>query len=470
VLAFVDAIEAQVPHVHGFVLVRHGAVVAEGYWLPFRADEPHQQFSLSKSVTSTAVGLLVAEGGLSLDDSVLDLFPDLAPRDPSPRLRAMRVRHLLTMTAGHDQNPLGAMRTTGPEWTRSFLSQPLEHDPGTQFVYSDAASYTLSAVVQRVTGTRLSAYLRPRLLDPLGVEHLEWLVSPEGVEVGGWEMYATTDEVARFGQLFRQRGRWRGRQVVPEAWIEEATAYQVPSLGIPGVEWARGYGYNWWRCSVPGGYRADGAFGQLCLVLPEQDLVLAINSGAPLNVYGQLMAAAWEHLLPALHPAPLPTDPKAEARLRDRLATLRLPTVDGQPTASVASTAAGRTFAVAENPDRISTIRFDRADEGWSMTLGDDRGETSIRCGYEDWEVGEGTSLLRTMYRAEPNPNNAPPHRLAASGAWTDERTYTAQIWWTGTAFGRRLVCRFKGDGVVIDQQQNVSFGPVGRARLEGTS
>jgi CubicO group peptidase (beta-lactamase class C family) len=469
IVAFVDAVEAAGLELHGFVLLRRGAVVAEGYWEPYRADRPHMQFSLAKSFTSTAIGLLVGEGRLSIDDGVLALFPDLAPAEPSENLQAMRVRHLLTMTTGHAANPLRAMRLGGPDWTRRFLAQPVEHAPGTRFVYNDAASYALSAIVQRIAGQRLTEYLRPRLLDPLGIEQLTWRTSPEGVDLGGWEMSATTAEVARFGQLLLQAGRWRGEQLAPAAWVAEATARQVPSAGIPGGEWEQGYGYQFWRCTHSA-YRADGAFGQLCVVMPQREAVLAVNAGVSLGAYGRLLELVWEHLLPAMESRPLPASPAAALALADRLAGLRLAPAAGECASRLAATLSGRRFAVAANPERIETIAFGFRDDGCTLTTRDDHGDQRIPCGHGRWERGEATAMQRTMFRAEPSEGDPPPAKVAASGAWADEHTYVVRLRWYETAFGRTLTCRFDGDRVTIEQAQNVSFGPTARACLQGSA
>jgi CubicO group peptidase (beta-lactamase class C family) len=306
VAAFVDAAEAQGLELHGFVLLRCGAVVAEGYWEPYRAASPHMLFSLAKSVTASAVGLLVDEGRLSLDDRVLDVFADQAPAEAGDNLRRMRLRHLLTMTTGHEADPTRQMRLSGRSWTGVFLAQPVVHAPGARFLYSDAAGYMLSALAQRVGGQRLVDYLGPRLFGPLGIGSPSWETSPEGVDVGGWGLSMTTADVARFGQLHLQGGVWGGRRLLPEAWVAGATARRVPS-GPPGVpaepDYLQGYGYQFWRCRH-GAYRAEGAFGQLCVVMPEQEAVLALTAGVRLSDSQHLLDLVWRHLVPAMASGP----------------------------------------------------------------------------------------------------------------------------------------------------------------------
>ncbi|MBE2269169.1 MAG: serine hydrolase [Anaerolinea sp.] len=203
--AFIEAVERQVDAMHSFILVRHGVVVAEGWWTPYRPTDPHSLYSLSKSFTSTAVGLLIAEGRLSLDDLVLDFFPEDAPADPSDNLKAMRVRHLLSMSTGHTTEPFSVMdQFPDKTWVELFLLHPVEHAPGTHFLYNSHATYMLSAIVQKITGGRLLKYLKPRLLDPLGIRGAKWERSPQGIDTGGWGLSITTrDEIhalAKMGQ------------------------------------------------------------------------------------------------------------------------------------------------------------------------------------------------------------------------------------------------------------------------------
>ena len=183
ILAFIDAAEREDAGLHGFMLLRYGSVVASGWWEPFRPTYPHMLYSLSKSFTSTAIGLLVAEGKLSVDDHVLDFFAEEAPEDPSAYLQAMRIRHLLTMTTGHETEPA---RDASTSWAQTFFTHPLKYEPGTQFLYNSMATYMLSAIVQKLTGQRMIDYLQPRLFAPLGIEDPTWEQSPQGIDTGGW--------------------------------------------------------------------------------------------------------------------------------------------------------------------------------------------------------------------------------------------------------------------------------------------
>ncbi len=313
---FIEAADNQVDTMHSFMLVRHGHVVAEAWWKPESADKPHVMHSLSKSFTSTAVGLAVSEGKLSVDDPVAKFFPEDIPADASKNLQAMRVRDLLTMSSGHQTEPKFSPDTP---WVKTFLAHPVEHKPGTHFLYNSPGTHMLSAIVTKVTGATVLDYLKPRLFDPLGIENPEWGASPQGNSLGGWGLMVRTEDVAKFGQLFLQKGQWNGKQLVPQGWVEQATARQVSNGSDPARDWDQGYGFQFWRCRH-GAYRGDGAFGQFCIVLPEQDAVVAITANAK-DMQAELNVV-WDKLLPAIQASALPENAGEQKKLSQTISAL----------------------------------------------------------------------------------------------------------------------------------------------------
>ncbi len=316
---FVEAVD-KIHTLHSFMIVRHGQVIAEGWWKPEAADRPHVLWSLSKSFNSTAVGLAIAEGKLSLDDPVLKFFPADAPADASDNLKAMKVRDLLTMTCGHDAEP---KITDNAPTVKQFLAQSVPHAPGTHFKYNTYGSYMLSAIVTKVTGATSLDFLKPRLFEPLGIENPKWDASPEGSSLGGYGLWLCTEDIAKFGQLYLQNGKWNGKQLLPEKWVEQATNKQVPNdqeghAGI-GIDWKQGYGFQFWRCTH-NAFRGDGRAGQLCVVIPEKDAVIAIT--ADTNGFQNEMNAIWDHLLPAFGTEALPADAAALDKLKQAVANL----------------------------------------------------------------------------------------------------------------------------------------------------
>jgi CubicO group peptidase (beta-lactamase class C family) len=314
---YIETADREVKSMHSFMLVRHGHVVAEAWWAPESADKQHVLWSLSKSFTSTAVGLLIAEGKLSIDDLVIPFFPDDAPAEVSENLKAMRVRDLLTMSTGHQDEP---NVRAAPNWVKAFLEHPVPHKPGTHFRYNTSATYMLSAIVQKLTGMTVLEYLKPRLFEPLGIREPVWDASPQGVTLGGYGLFVRTEDIAKFGQLYLQRGMWNGKQLLPSAWVDQATAKQVSNGSDPNKDWDQGYGFQFWRCRH-GAYRGDGKDGQFCIVLPDQDAVIAITANAS-DMQGELNVV-WEKLLAAFNSMPLPENPEEQAKLKSVIAGLK---------------------------------------------------------------------------------------------------------------------------------------------------
>lgn len=310
VAEFIRSADKDVNSMHSFMLVRHGKVVAEAWWEPENADKPHVMWSLSKSFTSTAVGLAVQEGKLSVDDEVIKFFPDRVPADASPNLKAMRVKDLLTMSTGHQDEV--SLRDE-KDWISAFLKHPVPHKPGTHFRYNTPATFMQSAIVQKVTGEKVVDYLQSRLFDPLGIDAPKWDENPQGMSIGGYGLYLKTEDIAKFGQLYLQKGSWNGKQLVPEAWVVAATSKQVSNGSNPNSDWEQGYGFQFWRCRH-GAFRGDGKDGQFCVVLPEQDAVVVMTANST-NLQGQLNVV-WDKLLPAFSDKPLADNPSAAADLK----------------------------------------------------------------------------------------------------------------------------------------------------------
>jgi CubicO group peptidase (beta-lactamase class C family) len=460
IVAFVEAAEKNVDALHSLMVLRHGQVVAEGWWEPYRRDDPHVLFSLSKSFASTGMGLAVAEGRLSLDDTVLSFFPEEAPAEPSENLKAMRVRDLLAMSTGHHADVLEPFPYQDPKASpvRHFLSLPVAHKPGTHFVYNTPASFMLSAIVQKVSGTPLVDFLRPRLFEPLGIRNPKWDATPKGVSLGGFGLSVTTEDIARFGQLYLQKGEWGGKRLLPAEWVAAATSRQVSNGSKPDSDWEQGYGYQFWRCRH-GVYRGDGAFGQYCVVMPEHDTVVAITSG--LGDMQAVLNLVWEHLLPALKASPLAADPPGQSRLAQKMASLALPPQPGRPTSPNARRVSGRVFEMPKNDDGLEAVSLHLGkEEALALTI--DGREYRVPVGLATWRRGGQLPMGRARAMADV------PSAVAASGAWTDDDTFTVKACFHETPFCATVGLRFAGDALVLDREMNVGFGPTKRPTLVG--
>ena len=308
---YLHAVDSLKMNLHSVMVLQHGRIVAQHWRNGSSPSEEHILNSVSKTFTSMAVGLAISEGRLRLDDPIVSFFPDKLPAQPSDKLRRITVRHLLTMTCGHDTDPTGTIRNGSGDWVEHFLAYPVVHEPGTRFCYNSLGTYMLSAIVQKQTGEDILTYLTPRLFEPLGIEGMTWQKSPQGICCGGWGLYLKTEDLARMGQMILQNGRWKGRQIVPAEWISEASRRQVDctpagmrpddavrqGLTLENNDWVQGYGYQMWRCRH-NAFRADGAGGQYIIILPEHDAVI-VNTAQLNDMWGQLNLI-WQYLLPAL--------------------------------------------------------------------------------------------------------------------------------------------------------------------------
>lgn len=451
-LAFVEAADQQIDGMHSLMLLRHGHVVAEGWWAPYDARSQHELYSLSKSFTSTAVGMAVAEGKLSVDDEVVKFFPEDAPAEPGPNLKAMRVRDLLSMAAGHQDETSSAPEKIS---VKAFLAHPVPHKPGTHFKYNTPATFTLSAIVQKQTGLTVLDYLRPRLFEPLGIEQPVWNTNWQGISLGGYGMRVRTEDIARFGQLYLKKGNWRGKQLIPASWVEAATARQVSNGSNPKSDWDQGYGFQFWR-SRHGAYRGDGAFGQYCIVLPEQDAVVVITSGVK-NMQ-TVLDLVWDKLLPTLQPRRLSSDLGNRMKLERRLASLALRTPEGSPSSPTAAKVLGRKFVFSANDQKIESVTLQPDSSGSAMTLvlRANSVESRIACGHREWKKGRAPF---GSYPDEP---------VAASGAWVSDDSYVVKLAAFETPFCLTIKLSFDGGRVLLDSEMNVSFGGTKRGQLVG--
>lgn len=459
---FLDAIEKSKIEFHSLMIVRHGNVVAEGWWAPYAAERKHTLYSLSKSFTSTAVGLAISEGRFRTDSPVLSFFEADAPATVSKNLAAMSVKDLLTMSTGHAKDTIGVMRnsTTGESWAKIFLDQPVEYEPGTHFLYNTGATYMQSAIVQKTTGQTVLDYLKPRLFEPLGIGGMDWETDPQGIVVGGYGLRVRTEDIARFGQLYLQKGKWNGKQLVPEAWIAEATSKQVdnapekPTRPNEENDWAQGYGYQFWRCTH-NAVRGDGAFGQFCIMMPEQDAMIAITSES-FDLQGS-MKLVWEHLQPSMKASSLPADKSAQKNLESRLKTLTLKPIQGNASSPNLARISGKTFKLDENPYKATAVTLNFNSNGGTFSLVDDKGEHKAKFGINSW-VEEKDFKTRVFFpSANPGPVVSTP--LATSGAWSDDNTFFLTLRYAETAHGDNIFFALDGDKLTISLQSSVAKG-----------
>ena len=438
VVAFLDAVKAAGLDLHGFMLHRHGHVVAEGWTWPVDPNEPRVLHSMAKSFTGCAIGLAIDEGLLKLDDRLVSFFPGEVPEDADPRLADMTVEHLLTMRTGHASNTSGSVwRGIETSWIAEFFKIPLAFAPGTEYVYTSAASYMLSALINRVTGQTLHDYLKPRLFAPLEIHNERWDIGPDGVNPGGNGLTAPVSAVLKLAVLHAQNGVWQGEQILPAAWVKAATQPQ----GGPNSR----YGYHWMMKPV-GAFSALGVFVQMAAVYREHDATLVVVGGMKNSAE---IIPYIEQYFPAAFGGG--GAPEADARLEVRLASMaERPSLVSACAAPADST---RVFAMAENGLGVKQLSFEFRGNELTFELTDSQTTHRLNVGIDHWLAGLTSMPGRGLHHGYEF-NEA---QVVAGARWLDTRTLEMNWIYPQTAFRDRVMCVFEGNGVSVARSVNVN-------------
>jgi len=447
---FLDAAAQSKCEFHSYMMLRHGKVIAEGWWSPYQPELKHTLYSCSKSFTATAIGFAVQENLLSLTDKVISFFPDELPDTVSSYLQDLSVEHLLTMSTGQDPEPTFSITPRDSNWVRAFLATPLVNRPGTRFRYSSMATYMLAAILDRVARQPLIEYLRPRLFEPLGIRDMDWEEDSRGIAVGGWGLRIKTEDMARFAQFFLQKGNWNGKQLLDSGWVEAASSAQIlqnpnaPQSTSDSSDWLQGYGYQMWRCRH-NAYRGDGAFGQFMIVIPDYDAVVVITAEAP--DMQEEINLVWDHLLPAFQDAPLPENREALASLRVTEKSLALPAPEDNGIARKIR----QKFYFEGNDRRWEAIRFNLGKQRGTVQFQTADGVYEIGFKRGAWKEGKtrrpGPSVLAA---AIENTSMLYPTRVVASYTWQDEQTLKLVLRYIESPHTETLLCRFDGDALTV--------------------
>jgi len=454
IIDFLDAAAKSRHEFHSIMFLRHGKVIAEGWWNPYKPEFKHTLYSTSKSFTATAVGFAVSEKRLSVNDKVISFFPDALPGTVSPFLSNMKVKDLLSMSAGEDPDPTFKTVVSDSNWVKAFLAVPVVHEPGTKFLYNTLATYMLSAIVQKVTGEKVIDFLKPRLFEPLAIEGMDWEVDPHGINTGGWGLRLKTEDMAKFGQLFLQKGKWNGNQVLPASWIEEATTKKIeqvpeaPQSKKDSSDWMQGYCYQMWRCRH-NCFRADGAYGQYIIVMPDQDAVIAVT--AETGDMQDEINLIWEYLLPAIKTDKLAENSALASNLKQRLSSLALPLPVTGNGSAIASHISGKTFALEPNDKHLETMNFQFKDNMCQVSMLIDSVRYNFSLGSGQWITSEttlhGPNLL---LMAKAHFVGLPPAKVAGSYGWKDENTMVLVLRYIESPHTETIICKFDKNKVSV--------------------
>jgi CubicO group peptidase (beta-lactamase class C family) len=491
IIDFLNAVDtAGRVELHSFMFLRHGKVIAEGWWKPYGPDNKHVLFSASKTFTATGIGLAISEKRLKLTDKVFSFFPYSLPDTLSEYMKELTVENLLTMSVGQDPEPR-SMGNNG-DWINTFLSTKPVHKPGTVFMYNNMASFMLSAIVQQVTGQTLFEYLQPRVFKPLGIRGVDWDLNPQGINLGMIGLRLRSEDLAKFGQLLLQQGTWNNKQLIPKEWVKEATSFKIetpsPSNNLPKEksDWSQGYCYQMWR-GRNNTVRLDGMGGQYVILIPDKDAVIVLTANAR-NTQDELNLVH-DYLIPAIKSnTALPTNQDSYNELLKRQSDLCLKPSDSQLTKSEFETKiSGKEFIIEDNDYQIQSVYFAFNNDGCSFALKRDNHISIFKAGLGSWEtiISTLTSLLapsRNISSRSVDANYTVPQSsviAAASYCWTDSSTLELTARFVEESLGAQTIaCKFaefNGAVRITIEQKTPPFqmrGPGGappRVQLRGT-
>ena len=469
IIDFLNAIPNSNNEFHSFMILRHGKVIAEGWWDPYQSNLKHTMYSVSKSFTATAVGFAVNEGKLSLDDKVVSFFPADVPDTASAYLSQLRIKDLLTMSVGQQPDPTGDIGSKNDNWVAAFIRTPILYQPGSRFLYNSAATFMLSAIVQKVTGQRVFDYLQSRLFAPLGITGIDWEVNPQKINTGGWGLRLKTEDMSKFGQLFLQKGKWNGKQIIPASWVEQASTKKIdqdPSATQAkrdSSDWLQGYCYQMWR-SRHDAYRADGAFGQFIIVMPEKDAVVVITSETS-NMQAEFNLV-WKYIFPAFHDGKLPENAAAYAELKKKMKVLALPIMVSRPS-PLQTSISGKTFNASSNDAGYKSIGFSFHDGKLNLQLKTDTSQYNIRFGSGKWETGETKKRGPYLSAAlRGNRSELTSYKIAGSYYWQSDSTLVMTLRYIESPHTETIRCKFEGSKVSVEFEN--SFNKTISTRFEG--
>lgn len=456
ILNFIEAIESSNHEIHSLMILRHGKVIAEGWWDPYKPELKHTMYSTSKSFTSTAIGFAVTEKLISVSDKVISFFPEYLPDTISANLADLEIRDLLSMTFGQEPEPPAAKIRSSDNWIKALLATPIPNKPGSVFLYNSYGTYLLSAIIQKVTGEKVVDYLKPRLFEPLGITGEDWEVCPMGINVGGWGLRIKTEDMAKLGQLYLRKGKWGDQQILSEEWVNEATTSKIlqsPELSREERDkndWLQGYGYKFWR-SRHNSYRGDGAYGQFIFVLPDQDAVIAITSET--SDMGGEMNLVWEHLLPAFHNSKIETGKVGQEQLNKKLKSLRIK----PPLANVSQTTVnkfdGKTFNFMGNEEQLESISF--KNEFGIIKVNLAFAEEKIfefNFGANQWIPGETNKPVNYLLAKETDQIlDLAPFKTVGAFSCINDSTLDLSLKYTESPHTDFYNCKVKGDSIFVE-------------------
>ncbi len=444
IAAFLNDMKENRFPLHSFILMRHGVIAAEGYVPPFDAERKHRMYSVSKSFTSVAVGMLITEGRLSLEDRVADFFPEYLPKDPSPYTLRATVRDLLRMATPNEENSYGWDDT---DFVKTFFTNTRDkHEPGTIFHYDTAGTTTLCGIVEKITGMPILEYMRP-LLDALGISKDIWCIqTPEGRSWTGSGIMCTSRDLLRFGLFCLRKGEWNGRQWVDRQYMEEATSKQI-DISVSNSGYAEtGYGYQFWMLRN-GGFACSGMGSQYAFMMPSMDTVMVTTGDTQgIDNAEDVIKCGFYRILASMTDGPLPESEEGQRLLKESM-PVSLPGPVGKTDNPSAGAYSSVTYRFDPNRFGFLWMKADFDGDACILTYEKGTGVHRILLGMGCWKAfsfpdayaGKNSCVMDTHYRC------------LGMAAWDSESTLIGKVFSVDDYLGSfKIQLTFKGDTLTV--------------------
>lgn len=464
ILRFLQELDRLRVDIHSLYIFRNGAQLLGANRKPYQADTPRRIYSAAKALTGLAVLFAIQENLVSLDTHLADLFPQDLPEEVTPRMKAITVYHLLTMTTGHDQDTFRPVLNSDNS-VRAFLSVPLEFDPGTHFLYNNGVPHILGMIVEKVSGSNYVDYLTPRFLEPLGIDCT--VEKTERGELEGSRTMCTADGFAKLALFYLQEGNWNGTQLLDAKLVRAAISRQVPTRRCSSISFMHsdqlaGYGFQIWM-NTHEGARLDGGRSQFGFLFPEKELAIVCN--AIEEDSGLIPTTLWNTLYPAIQSEPLEGGEDAK-HLEEYLSNWSCaPKVAPKP--NFLDDYYGATYILDENLWHLRSLSVQLEGGAPQVALETDQAHYLVQVGLN------GEWIVNDSFPPMPKENDrlnmlfgTGPARFRVSGGWASDFCFVFQVRSTDWMDYNTFYCRFNGPRLSLVVESNMEWMSHNRRRI----
>ena len=441
---FLERIDREQICMHGFLLLRKGQIAAEGYWAPYTADSMHRMYSISKSFVALAIGLMIDEGKIKLDDPIVKFFEDKAHQNIHPYIAETTIRDLLMMATPHSHT---TYTPQDKDWAATFFNKQPTHPPGTIFHYNTAATVILNTIVERISGVPFLEYMRDKLLDPIGFSKDAWCIkTPEGTSWGGSGVICTLRDMAKLAYVCMNKGRWNGKQLISEEYITEATSKQIDNS----IQGSQGYGYQIWREKY-NGFSFRGMGSQFALCFPDKELLFACISDTQGSETERpsIPDVFFDEIYSKIVDSQLPCDEQAYARLKEKIENLKILPQRGNLTSPFVEKVNSKWYRLNDNPMKIRRMRliFDGDEGTW---------EYENATGHHKLKFGIGKTVQDSFpekhyFGEKIGTPWGRSYDCLSSAAWVEEHKLNMLVYITDIYLGSlKITFSFKGNEIAV--------------------